>query len=123
MAQTLIIIPTYNEVENIAAITGSILHEIKNAHILFVDDNSKDGTKEAIAREAEKVQGTVHTIHRPRKLGLGTAYLKGFQFAVDHNYEYVVQMDADLSHNPCYVPHRCIPLLPLCYLGILVPLA
>jgi dolichol-phosphate mannosyltransferase len=96
---TIIIIPTYNEVENIEKLlrdVGSI-----NAHIdvLVIDDNSPDGTANAV-KKVMALNKNVHLIERERKMGLGTAYVTGFKFALDRKYQYIFEMDADYSHDP-----------------------
>ena len=99
MSKTLIIIPTYNEAENISELIKSVLRVDSSFHILFVDDNSPDGTGSIIDMFSQENQ-SIHLISRSGKLGLGTAYIEGFKWALARNYEFVVQMDADLSHNP-----------------------
>lgn len=96
----LVIIPTYNERENAAAIIEAVLRQPHPMDVLIVDDGSPDGTA-AIVREKMAVHpGRVHIIERSGKLGLGTAYLTGFEWALGHGYEYIFEMDADFSHNP-----------------------
>jgi len=99
MNNCLIIIPTYNEKENIDKIIPAILSQPIPAEILIVDDNSPDGTSN-IVRELQKDNKKIHLINRKTKLGLGTAYLTGFKWALDHNFDYIFEMDADFSHNP-----------------------
>lgn len=99
MSKTLIVIPTYNEAENISELIKSVLRVDSSFHILFVDDSSPDGTGSIIDMFSQENQ-SIHLISRPGKLGLGTAYIEGFKWALARNYEFVVQMDADLSHNP-----------------------
>lgn len=101
--RTLVIIPTYNEAENIAPLIESLLALDLGLHILVVDDNSPDGTG-AIVAELTHHNPNVAVIHRAGKLGLGTAYTAGFTYALMRNYDRVVTMDADFSHNPRYVP-------------------
>ena len=101
--KTLIIIPTYNETENLRPILAAIFSYVSATDILVVDDNSPDGTGEladAIASEDTRV----HVLHRPGKLGLGTAYIAGFKYAIAHGYDAVFEMDADFSHDPRYLP-------------------
>lgn len=103
MSSTLIIVPTYNERENIKPVVEAFLKPLENASILFVDDGSPDGTGEVIdAIVAENSR--VHVIHRAGKLGLGTAYLEGFQWGLSEGYDYILEMDADFSHDPKYLP-------------------
>ena len=103
MTSTLIIIPTYNEINNISELIDSINTVKDSFHILFVDDNSPDGTGNFI-RDLSKNNDNIYLISRKEKLGLGTAYIAGFKWAIDNNYKYVIQMDADLSHNPSDIP-------------------
>lgn len=97
--KTLIIIPTYNESENISLILESIEKLDLGFEILVIDDNSPDGTA-ALVEEFSKGNPKIHLLKRTGKLGLGTAYVKGFQWAIEKNYDIVCQMDADFSHNP-----------------------
>jgi len=102
--RSLIIIPTFNEAENIVNIINELLlinYEGVSIEILVVDDNSTDGTSGLVTGLNEP---RVHIITRPGKLGLGTAYLRGFQFAIENNYDYVFEMDADFSHDPKAIP-------------------
>lgn len=101
--KTLIIIPTYNEVDNLRPLLNEIFARVPESDILIVDDNSTDGTgKLADQIHAENPQ--VNVIHRPSKLGLGTAYLAGFKYAIAHNYDAAFEMDGDFSHDPRYLP-------------------
>ncbi len=101
MDRKLVIIPTYNEKENIADIIAAVFALPGNFHVLIIDDNSPDGTA-AIVKElqASQPEQKLHLLERSGKLGLGTAYLTGFQWALEHGYDYVFEMDADFSHNP-----------------------
>jgi dolichol-phosphate mannosyltransferase len=100
----LIVLPTYNEQENLRAIVESIQQHAPAADIVVVDDESEDGTG-AIADELSKEHpGKVFVIHRPSKDGLGRAYVAGFKFALARDYELIMQMDADFSHDPSYLP-------------------
>ena len=101
--KAMVIIPTYNERDNIEPIASKILALGDNFHITIVDDNSSDGTGEIADRLAD-MYPRVHVIHRPKKLGLGTAYLTGFNYALQKEAEYVFEMDADFSHDP-----QCLP--------------
>lgn len=103
-AQSLIIVPTYNEAANVTILGAAIFQATPAVHVLFVDDHSQDGTPAQIARLQLQYQGRVHVLSRAAKLGLGTAYIAGFQWALPRGYQVVVQMDADLSHDPAYVP-------------------
>jgi dolichol-phosphate mannosyltransferase len=100
----LVVIPTYNERENLSGIIESIQQHAPSVHILVVDDNSPDGTG-ALADELSSAQPEkIFVLHRPGKEGLGPAYVAGFKFALARDYEMVVQMDADFSHDPKYLP-------------------
>ncbi len=99
MAENLVIIPTYNEKENIEAIIGAISSLDTDFDILIVDDKSPDGTRD-IVKELGKEFENLHLITRPGKQGLGTAYIKGFKWAIEKKYDIICEMDADFSHNP-----------------------
>lgn len=96
----LVIIPTYNEKENIEKIILKVLSLPYGYHILIVDDGSPDGTAAIVKRLQSEHHGKIHIIERSGKLGLGTAYIAGFKWALQHDYEYIFEMDADFSHNP-----------------------
>ena len=98
------IVPTYNERENIEELTRQLLGLPIHAHVIVVDDNSPDGTGELAEGLASVSDGRVSVIHREGKLGLGTAYLAGFGRALADGADLICTMDADFSHNPCYVP-------------------
>ncbi len=103
MKRTLIVMPTYNERENLPQIVPLILEQDPGIDVLVVDDNSPDGTGEladSLAAENERI----HVVHRPGKQGLGTAYIVGFKWALERDYEYVFEMDSDFSHNPDHIP-------------------
>lgn len=100
MSNSLIIIPTYNEKENIVALINSIFSQAVSFDILIVDDNSPDGTGEIVKEMQRGYPDRIHLLQRPGKLGLGTAYIDGFKYALAHNYDYIFEMDADFSHNP-----------------------
>ena len=104
MSERLVIVPTYNEIENIDRIVDVVLDLPIKVHLLIVDDNSPDGTGERIKALQEKHTTSLHLVERPGKLGLGTAYIKGFQWAMDKGYLYICEMDADFSHNPNDLP-------------------
>lgn len=97
--RVLVIVPTYNEVENVALLLEGIF-EHTNAHVLFVDDNSTDGTRDVIKGKMAAHPDRIFILERAGKLGLGTAYVAGFKWAIAQNYQAVVEMDADLSHRP-----------------------
>jgi len=96
----LVIIPTYNEKENIEKIIRKVFSLDGDFHILIVDDGSPDGTGVIIKGLQTEFQGKLHLMERAQKSGLGTAYIAGFKWALAHNYEYIFEMDADFSHNP-----------------------
>jgi len=100
MSNTLVIIPTYNEKENIEAIIRAVFSQKKAFHILIVDDNSPDGTSKIVTRLISEFPGSLFLEKRIKKNGIGTAYIHGFKWAIDNNYEYIIEMDADFSHNP-----------------------
>jgi len=102
-ARSLIIIPTYNEAENLEPLVSAVLALDAGLEILVVDDNSPDGTGQIADRLSETL-GVVHVLHRPGKMGLGTAYVEGFKWAIEHGYDYVFEMDCDFSHDPAYLP-------------------
>jgi dolichol-phosphate mannosyltransferase len=102
-ASPLVVIATYNEIENLPALTEEIYRYAPQAEILVVDDNSPDGTGEWCDRQAAATD-RFHVLHRSGKLGLGTATVAGLQFALEHAYPLVVVMDADFSHHPRYLP-------------------
>lgn len=99
MKKSLVIIPTYDEKENIEGIIRAVFELKAEFDVLVVDDNSPDGTA-AIVKTLQKEFGKLHLMEREGKAGLGTAYIAGFHFALDHGYEYIFEMDADFSHNP-----------------------
>ncbi len=100
VADSVVIIPTYNEKENVAAIIEAVFALPRNFDILIIDDNSPDGTAAIVKNLQTKYEGRLHLLEREGKLGLGTAYIAGFKWAIAHHYEYVFEMDADFSHNP-----------------------
>jgi dolichol-phosphate mannosyltransferase len=101
--KALIVMPTYNERENITAIVGEIQRYAPQVDILIVDDNSPDGTGEVADALHERFPN-ISALHRTGKLGLGTAYIAGFRYALEHGYDLVFEMDADFSHDPRYLP-------------------
>lgn len=100
MSDSLIIIPTYNEKENIGRMIRTVMQLPHPFHILVIDDNSKDGTADIVSELREEFKGRVFMEQRAGKLGLGTAYIHGFRWALNHGYHYIFEMDADFSHNP-----------------------
>ncbi len=97
--KSLIIIPTYNESENVLDIIAAVLELDNRFHVLIVDDNSPDGTA-ALVSQAQQSEPRIHLLKRAGKLGLGTAYLEGFSYGLKNGFEYLFEMDADFSHNP-----------------------
>ena len=100
MSDCLVIIPTYNEKENIEEIINAVLLLPKDFHLLIVDDSSPDGTADIVSSLIPQYKGRLFLEKRKGKLGLGTAYIHGFKWALDHHYQYIFEMDADFSHNP-----------------------
>jgi len=105
MPKSIIVIPTYNEADNLPKITAALFElGIADLEILVVDDASPDGTGQVADRLVEQYPGKFHIIHRAGKLGLGTAYIEAFRWAIDQGYQFIIQMDADFSHPPEVVP-------------------
>lgn len=100
MSDTLVIIPTYNEKENIEAIIKTVFEQDKKFHILVVDDNSPDGTAAIVDDLILRYSDRLFIEKRAGKNGLGTAYIYGFKWAIEKKYDYIIEMDADFSHNP-----------------------
>lgn len=100
MSDKLVIIPTYNEKENIEKIIRAVRALEGDFHLLIIDDGSPDGTAQIVKNLAKEFEGSLHLIERSGKLGLGTAYITGFRWAIEHKYNYIFEMDADFSHNP-----------------------
>lgn len=103
MPRSLIIIPTHNECENLPPLVESVLAVLEDAELLVVDDASADGTGR-VADQIAAHEPRLHVMHRPRKLGLGTAYLAGFAWGLERGFDYLFEMDGDLSHDPKYLP-------------------
>jgi dolichol-phosphate mannosyltransferase len=101
---TIVVVPTYNERENLAELVAGVQRHAKDCHVLIVDDNSPDGTGEVADALASQYPGSVFAIHREKKEGLGRAYVCGFKAALGMQYEFIAQMDADLSHKPEHLP-------------------
>lgn len=99
---SLVIVPTYNEAENIHALLDALHALHPELHMLIVDDNSPDGTADMV-RERQKASARIHMIERSGKLGLGSAYVAGFKYALEHDYELIFEMDADFSHCPAEI--------------------
>ncbi len=97
--KTLVIIPTYNEHENIRKLIPDVLSQDESIHLLIVDDGSPDGTGNYVEEESRK-NNRIHLLKREKKMGLGTAYLAGFKYALKNDYDFIFEMDADFSHDP-----------------------
>lgn len=105
MTKTIVVVPTYNEIENIPLMVEALLKQpVPGLEVLVVDDNSPDGTGQKVDELVAANPGRVYALHRPGKMGLGTAYVQGFGWALDHGADTIVQMDADFSHDPNDVP-------------------
>ncbi len=100
MSDSIIVIPTYNEKENIERMIRTIFRLPKKFHILIVDDNSPDGTAGIVRNLKKEFPDQLFMIEREGKMGLGTAYLAGFSWALENSYQYIFEMDADFSHDP-----------------------
>lgn len=100
MSEVLVIIPTYNEIENIGAIIDAVMKLTDGFDVLVIDDASPDGTQDAVRSKMQQYPGRVFLETRSGKLGLGTAYIHGFKWALKRRYKFVIEMDADFSHNP-----------------------
>ncbi|MFA6456703.1 MAG: polyprenol monophosphomannose synthase [Bacteroidota bacterium] len=103
MPKALVIIPTYNEAQNAEKIITEVLQQSDMVDVLIVDDNSPDGTA-AIVQKMMETNPRIHLLQRERKLGLGTAYVAGFKYAIQNKFDFVFEMDADFSHNPKEIP-------------------
>ena len=103
MNETLVVVPTYNERENLPPLVQRLLGLPLSVDLLVVDDNSPDGTGK-IADDLAAQHPTIHVLHRAQKSGLGRAYIAGFKWAVEHGYEFVFELDGDFSHNPDDIP-------------------
>ena len=110
MERKLVIIPTYNEIENISKITEAVLSIEGQYDILVIDDGSPDGTGEEVKKLQTQYPQRLHLIERSGKLGLGTAYVTGFKWALENGYDYIFEMDADFSHNPQDLPRLLKPV-------------
>lgn len=100
MNRALVIIPTYNEIENIGRMIDTVFSLPRDFHLLILDNNSPDGTGAFVKEQQARFEGKLHLIERPGKLGLGTAYITGFKWAIENKYEFIFEMDCDFSHNP-----------------------
>ncbi len=112
MSRALIIIPTYNEKENIGSILQAVLELSQEIEVLIVDDGSPDGTAE-IVKDLQVHENRIHLLQRPGKLGLGTAYITGFKWGLSHKFDFLIEMDADFSHPP----KKVLELLEACKKG------
>ncbi len=108
--RALVIIPTYNEIENIETVLEMVMALPSSLDVLVIDDGSPDGTAERVRQMQDRFPERIHLREREGKQGLGTAYLLGFGFALDHGYAFVCEMDADLSHNPDDLPRLLAPV-------------
>jgi dolichol-phosphate mannosyltransferase len=104
MNDSIVIIPTYNEIENVEKIIRATLSQHKSFHILIIDDNSPDHTADKVALLQEEYPGRLFLEKRKEKSGLGTAYVHGFKWALQHKYQFIFEMDADFSHDPKDLP-------------------
>ncbi|MBU1009025.1 MAG: polyprenol monophosphomannose synthase [Bacteroidetes bacterium] len=111
MSDSLVIIPTYNEIENIENIIRTVFNLEKQFHVLIIEDNSPDGTADVVKKLMKEFPGKLFIEERKGKLGLGTAYIHGFRWSIQRQYEYVIEMDADFSHNP----HDLVRLYHSCH--------
>ena len=112
-SDSIVIIPTYNEKENISNIIHAVLGLEHNFDILVIDDNSPDGTAAIVEGLIKEIPDRINIVKRAGKQGLGTAYIAGFKWALEHGYEYVIEMDADFSHRP----EDLVPLYKACAEG------
>jgi dolichol-phosphate mannosyltransferase len=104
VSDSIVIIPTYNEKENIEAIIRTVFSLPKSFHILVIDDGSPDGTADIVKRLQTEFPESLHIVERQGKLGLGTAYIAGFRWSIEHKYDFIFEMDADFSHDPKDLP-------------------
>jgi dolichol-phosphate mannosyltransferase len=100
LKETLIIIPTFNEIENIELVLRAIFSMYKDVHVLVVDDNSPDQTSQKVKELQTEFTSVLYLLERPQKTGLGRAYIDGFKWALQHSYHFIFEMDSDFSHNP-----------------------
>ncbi|MGB3906741.1 MAG: polyprenol monophosphomannose synthase [Anaerolineae bacterium] len=104
--KTMVVMPTYNEAENLVQMVAELMTlKLDGLETLIIDDNSPDGTGQIADDLAAQYANRVHVVHRQGKMGLGTAYITGFRYALDAGVDYVIQMDADFSHSPSHLPH------------------
>ena len=100
MSDAIVIIPTYNEIENIESIIRAVFSQPKEFHVLIVDDNSPDKTADTVKQLQQEFKNQLFLLERKEKSGLGSAYIAGFEWALETSYQYIFEMDADFSHNP-----------------------
>lgn len=100
MSDAIVIIPTYNEIENVESIIRAVFSQPKEFHVLIVDDNSPDKTAVTVKRLQQEFKDQLFLLERKEKSGLGSAYIAGFEWALEKSYQYIFEMDADFSHNP-----------------------
>jgi dolichol-phosphate mannosyltransferase len=100
MSKAVVVVPTYNEIENIERLLRTVFSLQREFHVLVVDDNSPDGTAGVVEKNLESYPEKLFILKRAEKKGLGTAYIAGFKWALENNYDYIFEMDADFSHNP-----------------------
>ncbi|MGD0578304.1 MAG: polyprenol monophosphomannose synthase [Bryobacteraceae bacterium] len=108
--RTIVVVPTFNERDNLVELVATIFVHAEDAHILIVDDNSPDGTGQLADELSQQYPGRLFVLHREKKQGLGPAYVAGFEAVLQQGYEMILQMDGDLSHDPSYLPglrERC----------------
>ena len=104
MSDSLVVIPTYNEAHNIGKLIDILMGLEETVHVLVIDDGSPDGTADIVKKLSKTFEGRIFLIEREGKLGLGTAYVEGFRYALENDYLYICEMDADFSHNPEDIP-------------------
>lgn len=102
--ETLVIVPTYNEANNISRLIEMVMNVGDKIDLLIVDDGSPDGTADLVKEEQKRFPNRLHLVERSGKLGLGTAYVAGFKYALEHDYQFICEMDADFSHDPNDLP-------------------
>ncbi|HMB42180.1 MAG TPA: polyprenol monophosphomannose synthase [Balneolaceae bacterium] len=104
MSDSLVVIPTFNESHNIGKLIEILMSLEESVHLLVIDDGSPDGTADIVKNYSDTYNGRIFLIEREGKLGLGTAYVEGFRYALKNDYQYICEMDADFSHNPEDIP-------------------
>jgi dolichol-phosphate mannosyltransferase len=104
MSDSLVVVPTYNEAHNIGKLIDILMRLVEPVNVLVIDDGSPDGTADIVKKLSDTFTGRIFLIEREGKLGLGTAYVEGFRYALKNGYKYICEMDADFSHNPDDIP-------------------